>query len=354
MRKPVASLDALVHPHQIEVQEFDSYALVIDARRPEAYQEDHIPGAVNVPVPLSPSEAEAGIATLSVRESAPVLPYVLASHARGLSAGAEVLVYCDRGGLDALVWAEPLRRAGFVVDVLPGGWGNYRRWVEAGLEAVPRALSFRPLIAAPVSGLSRVVARLRAQGEQVVDVTALAGQRLVPGLTLSGDAVPSQARFESALLAQLRRMNPQRPVWIRIGRCGLGDLALPPSLREAVQGSRGARVVAALPARAVAWRDCLRSKGADARQLLAALSASRRRPKSAELQRWRQLTDAGREVDALAEIITHYVEPSCLPDHWDVEPQLFQLDSLDAGVVSRMVDQWRVALSAPGLDGRNG
>lgn len=47
----LASLDSLVHPHQIEVQEFDSYGLVIDARSTEAYQEDHIPGAVSVPVP---------------------------------------------------------------------------------------------------------------------------------------------------------------------------------------------------------------------------------------------------------------------------------------------------------------
>ena len=46
----LASLDSLVHPHQMEVQEFASYALVIDARSAEAYPEDHLPGAVNVPV----------------------------------------------------------------------------------------------------------------------------------------------------------------------------------------------------------------------------------------------------------------------------------------------------------------
>lgn len=46
----LASLDPLVHPHQIEVQEFASYALVIDARSAGAYQEDYLPGAVSVPV----------------------------------------------------------------------------------------------------------------------------------------------------------------------------------------------------------------------------------------------------------------------------------------------------------------
>ena len=31
-------------PHQLEVQDFASYSLVIDARSPHEYAEDHIPG----------------------------------------------------------------------------------------------------------------------------------------------------------------------------------------------------------------------------------------------------------------------------------------------------------------------
>jgi len=50
----LASLDSLVHPHQMEIQEFASYALVIDARSAGAYQEDHVPGAVSVPIAATP------------------------------------------------------------------------------------------------------------------------------------------------------------------------------------------------------------------------------------------------------------------------------------------------------------
>jgi len=41
---------AFVHPHQLEVQDWASYALVIDARPPREFAQDHIPGAVKRPV----------------------------------------------------------------------------------------------------------------------------------------------------------------------------------------------------------------------------------------------------------------------------------------------------------------
>src|SRR5574337_504704 len=51
---------ALVHPHQLEVQDWSRYALIIDARSPHEYVEDHIPGAVNLPVVDDEEYAEVG------------------------------------------------------------------------------------------------------------------------------------------------------------------------------------------------------------------------------------------------------------------------------------------------------
>ena len=253
----LASLDSLVHPHQMEVQEFSSYALVIDARSTEAYQEDHIPGAVSVPVAAQRLQVpEAGGTALVARDTEPSVPYALAAHLGGLSAGASVLVYCDRGGLDSLVWADPLRALGHRVDVLGGGWGNYRRWVDAGLEVLPRALTFRRLLAPPASGLCLLLSRLAALGEQTLDLSTLAGQRLVPGLTLGGDEPPSQTAFDSALLDALRRFDPRRTIWVRDGASsGLGELALPPTLRDALKRAEGLWLEVPLLERVHVWID---------------------------------------------------------------------------------------------------
>ena len=130
----LAFLDSRVRPHQMEVQEFSSYAHAIDASSTETYQEDHIPGAVSVPVSeLRLSAPEAGAASLVVRELEPSIPYSLYAHLHRLTAGDMLLVYCDRGGLDSLVWAQPLMDMGYRVDVLGGGGatigaGSPRGW----------------------------------------------------------------------------------------------------------------------------------------------------------------------------------------------------------------------------------
>ena len=98
------------HPHQLEVQEFDSYALIVDLRSTAEYNDDHLPGAVSVP-----SGAPRSLEPQTAR----------------LTPGESVLVYCGRGGLDSAELAAQLRRRGHATDVLSGGWDNYRRWVTA-------------------------------------------------------------------------------------------------------------------------------------------------------------------------------------------------------------------------------
>jgi tRNA 2-selenouridine synthase len=332
----------------MEVQEFASYALVIDARSAEAYQDDHVPGAVSMPVAAdgaagsqSPS-VEGGLATVPGHR-VPAMPRVLAMRAHHLSAGDAVLVYCDRGGLDSLVWADPLRAAGFRVDVLGGGWVNYRRWVDAGLEVLPRVLTFRPFLGPPVGGLCRVLDGLVQQGQQVIDLAALAGQRLIPGLTLRCDTPPSQAAFETRLLDALRRLNPQRPVWIRFGLSGLGGLALPPALRDALHRSNSMRLVVPVDVRARAWADRLQAMGTGITALLQAISASAMPPASGVIERWRSLASGGQVLDALTEIIKAYIDPRSEIERWAGQMHFVRLASLTAETVASEVERWLAA-----------
>jgi len=52
-------------PRQLGIDEFTSYALIIDARTPHEYDEDHLPGAINLPVVDDTEFAEVGIAHVS-------------------------------------------------------------------------------------------------------------------------------------------------------------------------------------------------------------------------------------------------------------------------------------------------
>ena len=47
-------------PRQLGIDEFSDYSLIIDARTPREYEEDHIPGAINLPVVDNVEFAEVG------------------------------------------------------------------------------------------------------------------------------------------------------------------------------------------------------------------------------------------------------------------------------------------------------
>lgn len=231
MPTPLAPLGSLVHPHQMEVQEFASYALIVDARGAAAFEDDHIPGAIHVPVWSGES---AGLLTSVAADASTVLPAPLTVEVQLLGPLDRVLVYCDRGGLDSLVWATPLRAAGFEVDVLGGGWINYRRWVSAGLDLLPRLLTFRRLTSSSTGGLQQVVNALSQRDEQVLDLLALTDQH--PDTALTGVSI-SQGALETALLDVLRRFDPQRRVWTRDAVEASGSLTLPAALRDALNRS---------------------------------------------------------------------------------------------------------------------
>src|SRR5574337_1324721 len=116
---------ALVHPQQLGVREFASYALVIDARSPHEFAEDHVPGAVNLPVVDDAEFAEVGIrhktdthgayligVAYSLRNIADQIKPLISRY----TPQDRFLVYCFRGGKRSRLWADNLRTIGFEVD----------------------------------------------------------------------------------------------------------------------------------------------------------------------------------------------------------------------------------------------
>lgn len=224
--------------------------------------------------------------------------------------------------------------------MLGGGWGNYRRWVAAGLELLPRALTFRRLGAPPAGGLCRVFDRLAMLGEQVLDLTALAGQRLVPGLTLGGDEPPSQAAFDTALLDTLRRFDARRTVWVRDGLNRLGELRLPPSLRDALQRSDSLWLEVPRAVRVQAWLERLQTMGIELAALVQALTASHLPPAQSVLERWHALAGNANPRELLAASIDGHIDPCSGREQWAGAARIVRLPSLDADAVASSVAQW--------------
>jgi tRNA 2-selenouridine synthase len=198
-----------VHPHEVGVQDFDSYALIVDARSASRFAEDHIPGAVSAP--LAARAAGAG------RQAVPDRWRELVA---ALDPGSAVLLYAHSGErlLDAP--AACLRELGLVVEVLDGGWQAYRRWVLASLEMLPRMFEFRVLSSSSADLASAVLDALDDLGEQVIHLAA----------------APSEAAFETALLDILRHRETDRRLWI-VDPAMQPKVKLPPAVDVALRAA---------------------------------------------------------------------------------------------------------------------
>ena len=222
----VESLAGVFHPHAIEVQDFSHYSQIIDLRSQAEYENDHIPGAVRV----EPPDGDAFNDEATWRESltsavAPVVPIARSRR--------PVLLYCGDAGRLSRRAGEALRSRGLTVEVLPGGWINYRRWVQAGLELLPRLVTFRVISSSTGEEGAMVLQALRDTGRQVLDL-----ERLAVGRTDSNKTTTlpkrEQAWFESQLLNELRSFDPRHAVWTNEVSPGFGKPSMPGALSDSL------------------------------------------------------------------------------------------------------------------------
>ncbi|MDL2338742.1 MAG: rhodanese-like domain-containing protein [Pseudomonadota bacterium] len=314
----IESLAGAFHPHAIEVQDFSYYSLVIDVRSRAEYEDDHIPGALQIEPPPSLVELPDMRAENRVKNAvgsawgdsaAHGIPAALAEIVRPVKLDQAILIYCGRGGLVSRPLAEALRWRGWTVDVLPGGWINYRRWVQAGLEVLPRLVAFRLIACSLGSEAARALRALREVGHQVLDVEELAGWRhgalgapLVPQ--------PAQAWFESQLMQAIRGFDPRSPVWVGDLGSHAGALSLPGALTDALAIAPTAALKAEVPERVRRWQEDEPLLHAEISVVLQSVAALSPAPSSKLLAHWRQLTAGGVTDLLLSSVLTDYIDPA--------------------------------------------
>jgi tRNA 2-selenouridine synthase len=346
----IESLAGVFHPHAIEVQDFSHYALVIDVRTPQEFEEDHIPGAVQFSPavvsqgPLVSGHADDRARTFVAHDSAAEgeLPSALSKLVGPLKLDQAVLVYCGRGGLDSLPVARALRWRGWTVDVLPGGWINYRRWVQAGLEVLPRMVSFRVVATSLGCEADRILTALASVGHQVLNVEALMVRRR-GSISCRSAQQPSQAWLESQLLQRLRAVDPRRPVWVGIVDAQVGELRLPGSIADALGSAPTAALEAPLEERVNRWIED-ESGWASPSTALDALASMEPAPDVHLVERWKDLL-LGNLADLVASVLTghfdqlHAARLACLPGTLRISVPLL-VDSLTQEWLAHALHRW--------------
>jgi len=335
------------------------YDMIIDVRSPAEFAEDHVPGAVNLPV--LDNDERAVVGTTYVQESrflarrmgAALVAKNIGRHietALGeMGPNFKPLVYCWRGGQRSNSMALVLAQIGWRVMVLTGGYKTYRRAVQKRLYDQELGLRLVLLEGGTGTGKTEILKRVGVMGAQVIDLEGIARHRGSLFGALAGTPQPSQKWFESCLFDALARLDPALPVLVEAESSKIGNRTLPPAMWQAME--RAPRIVLSAPidVRADylvrAYPDVI----ADRQLLEAALSRLEVYPGRKQLAAWRELADVG----AYAELVRHVVERHYDPSYTrfsvrDQRPklgavELFTLDEAAqvaaAGQVMRLMER---------------
>lgn len=296
----------------LAAQGFDT---IIDARAPAEYAEDHLPGAISLPV-LDDAE-RARVGTIYKQES-PFAARKIGAALVARNAAAHIerhlmdkpgswrpLVYCWRGGQRSGSFALILQQIGWRVETLQGGYKAWRRLVLDQLTEAPVASPVRVLDGNTGTAKTAILARLRALGHQVIDLEALANHR--GSLFGAQGAQPAQTGFDTALAVELAGLDPARPVVIEAESAKVGNLRLPPRLWEAMKTAPRLVIEAPLTARAAYLAETYSDITADPARLAQTLDALRPYHARETIALWQDLAQTGAFAPlALALMRDHY------------------------------------------------
>jgi tRNA 2-selenouridine synthase len=305
------------------------YDAIIDVRSPSEFTEDHVPGAINLPVLHDAERAEVG--TLYVQQSkflarrrgAALVARNISTHLDGALAdrpgGFRPLVYCWRGGMRSGAMVTVMDQVGWPVARLDGGYQTWRRHVLAllhgasGRPAVSvQAFPWRlVLLDGPTgSGKTATLSHLADAGVQTLDLEGLAAHRgSLFGAT--GEPQPAQKLFESRLTAALEALDPARPVVVEAESSRIGALVLPARLWAAMKAAP--RIVLSAPqdVRAAYSLSEYAVLASDAAMLDAALARLPVRHGARQIALWREMARRAADRPALvAELLEIHYDPA--------------------------------------------
>lgn len=322
---------------------------VIDVRSPSEYAEDHVPGAISLPV-LS-DEERARVGTVYVQDSAfkarkmgaALVSRNAARHLEGplaeMEGGWRPLVYCWRGGQRSGSFASILSQIGWRAETLLGGYQTYRRLVVAQLYETPFPARVVLLDGNTGTAKTEVLKRLTGLGLQVIDLEGLANHR---GSALGGQGdQPGQKAFETALAAKIEALDPTAPVVIEAESSRIGRVNLPPRLFEAMKTAPRIEISAPVAARAAFLERAYADLTGDTEALVSRLEKLVRLQGRKRVESWIALAHAEAHGALAEELIRHHYDPRYgkVRDRREVETTPVRAETLDDAGINALAEK---------------
>jgi tRNA 2-selenouridine synthase len=218
----------------------DSHCL-IDVRTPLEFEEDHIPGAVNVPLLSNEERVEVGtiykqIGAIEARRRGLELTCArfsaMVERIVTVSAGRPVIVYCWRGGLRSASVAMLVETCGTPAWQLDGGYKSFRSQVIDYFERCDFSVPLIVMHGMTGTGKTTFINGLNPSHWATIDLEGIACHRGSAFGALGMEQNFSQKHFETLLWDTFRRLPTDRPIVLEGESQRIGKYSLPGRLYQ--------------------------------------------------------------------------------------------------------------------------
>ncbi len=296
--------------------DLSSFGAIIDVRSPGEFQEDHLPGAINLPALSDAQRCEVGTRYKSAPFEARRIGAAMIS--RNVAGYLEnelqdrpkdwaPLVYCWRGGMRSGSMAVILRSIGWRARVLEGGYKAWRGFVRDDLVRLANTPALRLHILAGLTGSAktRLLHAIEAGGAQILDLEGLANHR---GSLLGGvGRQPGQKHFETRLHERLAHLDLTRPVFAEAESNRIGSVHIPGPLWKRLGDATVHEVILPLEQRTAYLLEDYQHFPDDPQRIITLVDALRRLRGNELVDQWQALIKEGRWTEFVRSILeNHY------------------------------------------------
>ena len=297
---------------------------VIDVRSPSEFAEDHIPGAINLPV-LDDAE-RAVIGTLhrqegefeARRQGASLISANIAQHLKehfgDKARNYRPMVYCWRGGQRSRSFATVLEAIGWRTTLVKGGYKSFRLFIRGELEQACAKL--QPIILAGLtgSGKTKILRQMMESSSlQALDLEGLANHRgslLGDEVNINNARQPGQKRFETVIVHAMEALDLARPVFFESESKRIGSVSVPECLWRKMIAAPVVTVEMPILERARFLVSEYDHFVGDPGQLLAKLPVLKRMHGASVVAEWESLTKQGKWLVLAESLLERHYDPS--------------------------------------------
>ncbi len=216
------------------------YDTIIDVRSSSEFDEDHIPGALNLPVLndkerkkigtiykiKSPFEAKVFGSSLVAKN----ISDHLIKNLKNKNGAWRPLVYCWRGGQRSRALCLIMQEIGWRVNQLEGGYKHYRNDIQKKLQNLSPKLKIVLISGKTGTGKTKLLNQIKSNNGQILDLEGIACHKgSLLGKDLKNDQ-PSQKLFESLLYHALKGINLKKKIYLEAESSKIGNLHIPQPL----------------------------------------------------------------------------------------------------------------------------